>query len=95
MVVWPTAGNLAAALTIPQGSTVTAASVDIETLYTTSAKADVTPSAGGVQTSLATIGVNLALANAGSDASALLNGKGILSAGSVKVNATILQPPMP
>jgi len=77
----------AAILNIPQNSTVTAGSVTIETLYTTRATADVTPSAGGVQLSLATIGVNLALADTASNALASLTGKGILTAGSVKINA--------
>jgi hypothetical protein len=52
-----------------------------------------TPSAGGVQASYASIGINLALANAASNATASLTGPGTLDAGSVKVKLTVQQPP--
>lgn len=79
--------TFAAALNIPQNGTVKAGSVNIETVYTTWAQADLTPSASGIQVSYANIGVNLALANAGSEGRAQLTGKGTLDTGSVIVKA--------
>ena len=67
-------GEFTAELQIPAGGTVHAGSVNVETLYLSRALADVTPSAQGVELSLASIKINAAIAVADSTARAALSG---------------------